>query len=116
MHKLKNTFSVFFAYLLLFAFCAIQVTEVLHHHVDDHHVSGALILKNHSADLSLADAVQKCKICKDLSSRQSAVQPLEIASYNFALSVPAVQLTAVYKQTLFEAAVNTWTNKGPPIS
>ena len=116
MHKLRNTFSVFLTYLLLITFCAIQVTEVLHNHVDDHHVPSTSSLKKHTAELTLADAVQKCKLCKDLSSRQIAFQPLDIASYDFALSIPAERLTIVYKQKLFEAAVNTWTNKGPPIS
>lgn len=114
MHKLRNTFSVFLAYLLLFAFCTIQVTEVLHNHVDDHHVPGTFSFEKHSAELYPSDAVQKCKICKDLSSRQIAFQPLEVTLYNFALNIPATRLTVVYKQKLFEAAVNTWTNKGPP--
>lgn len=116
MHKLRSNLSVFVAYLLMFAFSAIQVTEVLHNHVDDHHVPSTVSLKQQDAELSLADALQKCKICKDLSSRQIAFEPLEVSSYNFNLGIHAEPLKAVYKQNLFETAVNTWTNKGPPVS
>ncbi len=116
MHLRRKNLSVFVAYLLLFAFSAIQVTEVLHNHVDDHHVPSTVSLKQQDAELSLADALQKCKICKDLSNRQIAFEPLEVFSYNFSLNIPAEGSKAVYKQKLFETAVSTWTNKGPPMS
>ena len=116
MHKLRNTFSVFVAYLLLFAFSIIQVTEVIHNHVEDYHVSAAQSLKKRSAEINLAHALQKCKFCKDLSSQQIAFQPTLIAAFDFRIHIPVLKLNAVYTQKLFDTAVNTWTNKGPPIS
>lgn len=116
MHKLRNILSVFVAYLLLFVFSTIQVTEVIHNHVEDHHVLSHADLKKQSSEITLADSVQKCKFCKDLSSQQIAFSPLEIATFDFAITGPSVAVIAASGHKLFDTAVNTWTNKGPPIS
>jgi len=116
MHKLRNILSVFVAYLLLLTFSTIQVTEVIHNHVEDHHVPSHEGLKKQTPEITLADAVQKCKFCKDLSSQQIAFHPLEINTFDFEVTRPSTAVGAVYEHKLFETAVNTWTNKGPPIS
>ena len=116
MHNLRNQFSVFVTYLLLFSFSMIQVTEVVHNHVEDHHVSVTEGINKQAAEITIADAVLKCKFCKDLSNQQIGMQPLDIATFDFAIHSPLTSKKAVYTQKLFETAVNTWTNKGPPIA
>lgn len=116
MHHLRNQFSVFITYLLLFSFSMIQVTEVVHNHVEDQHVSSTEGLDKPASGITIADAVLKCKFCKDLFSQQIGTQPLEIAVFDFAVPRMAKTVSTIYTQKLFEVAVHTWTNKGPPIS
>jgi len=116
MHQLRNQFSVFITYLLLFSFSMIQVTEVIHNHVEDQHVSSIEALDEPASGITIADAVLKCKFCKDLSTQQIGMKPLEIAVFDFTVPTTARTPNAIYTQKLFDVAVHTWTNKGPPIS
>jgi hypothetical protein len=94
----------------------IQVTEVVHNHVDDHHVFVTEGIDKPGSEITIADAVLKCKFCKDLSNQQIGMQALEISVFDFAVAIHSQTLTALYTQKLFDVAVHTWTNKGPPIS
>lgn len=116
MHNLRNQFSVFVTYLLLFSFSMIQVTEVVHNHVEDHHVSMAKGIDKPGSEITIADAVLKCKFCKDLSNQQIGMQALEIWAFDFAVARNSQTVAAIYTRKLFDVAVHTWTNKGPPIS
>ena len=98
--------------LLLLMFSVIQIVPALHHHTDtvnssqvSAEISGKHTLGSHSAD---------CLICNFLAHKQ-VDYPSQFSALSISIFVTKpVTCNTDYSRQLFETAVHSWTNKGPP--
>jgi hypothetical protein len=100
--------------LLLLIFSVIQVLPALHHHSEADTAYQKSFSKQNSSKHSLNKHSADCLICDFVANKQLDY-PSDLSAVTVHLFAgKPVTLNADYCQQLFETAVHTWTNKGPP--
>ena len=101
--------------LLLLVFSVIQVLPAFHLHTETVNISHSAASDGLSASHVIDNDAPDCLICDFIANKQlDYPSTFEVVGVSILGSKP-VTLNADYSQQLFETAVHTWSNKGPPI-
>jgi hypothetical protein len=100
--------------LLLLIFSIVQLLPVLHHHPEIRKTSLTTVSGNTSGKHTIDTPAPDCLIC-DFIAHKQADYPSTFTALTFTVfAVKPITLNTDHSQQLFETAVHTWTNKGPP--
>ncbi len=119
MHKhqfviVKRSLTQIGPLLLLLIFSVVQLLPVLHHHTETLKVAFHPAAENTSSKHVIDTPAADCLIC-DFIAHKQADYPSTFTALTFtAFEVKPITLSTTHFQQLFETAVHTWTNKGPP--
>jgi hypothetical protein len=100
--------------LLLLIFSVVQLLPVLHHHTENLRVTFHRAAENTSGKYAIDTPAPDCLICDYVAHKQadypSTFNPITLTVF----AAKSITLNTDRYQQLFETAVHTWTNKGPP--
>ncbi len=113
---LSRSFHKYTAFFLLLIFSAVQVIQCLHHHAEENHAAFSVKDDHHSSGAQFHIADVKCELCDYLRDHQPRCFFPKQPPFDVVFNIPPRTPSASFTESLFERAVHTWTNKGPPVS
>lgn len=111
--KIIRPYIKLLSLLLLVVFASIQLLQAYHMH-NQEQKSLVSVTKEASSQHHLDTADIKCSICDYFANTQNKQLHGSTASAYVCYPAKAITLNIDYSQSLYAAAVHTWTNKGPP--
>ncbi|WP_443936798.1 hypothetical protein [Pedobacter sp. MW01-1-1] len=101
-------------WLLLLVFSALQILPSIHFH--SHSSAKKYVsLEKSSAKQLLTEDENDCSICDFVIHKHIEFQETPSPIMVTCFATKEVKMITGYQQQLFERAVHTWTNKGPPV-
>ena len=111
---MKKSLTQFGSILLLLIFSAIHVIPALHSHPETVTTVETFTTKKISNHPDIDKHTDDCLICSFVAHKQLDFPQDLSAPVISAFACKPITLNTRYCLQFFEAAVHTWTNKGPP--